>query len=287
MNDSSAPAPAILQPASDNPNLQVRFKSEGGRLLLLLPPEAEVSANHSSASKSNASQEGANSDSAAGISPSGNGANTSNWNDLWQQLKQRLNAGERFWQPETAVHLVARDRLLDVRQLQAIADALADAQLQLKRVYTSRRQTAVAAATTGYSVEQHSPVAHLNQPSAESGQALADPLYVQTVVRSGVEIRHPGTIVVLGDVNPGGSVIADGDVLVWGCLRGLAQAGAAGNGQCLIMALRMEPTQIRIAEFVARAPEMPPDQFHPEIAYVSSEGIRIARAAEFSRIRLS
>jgi septum site-determining protein MinC len=288
MNDSSAPAPAILQPASDNPNLQVRFKSEGGRLLLLLPPEAEVSANHSSASKSNASQEGANPDSpASSNSSSGNGANTSNWNDLWQQLKQRLNAGERFWQPETAVHLVARDRLLDVRQLQAIADALADAQLQLKRVYTSRRQTAVAAATTGYSVEQHSPVAHLNQPSADSGQALADPLYVQTVVRSGVEIRHPGTIVVLGDVNPGGSVIADGDVLVWGCLRGLAQAGAAGNGQCLIMALRMEPTQIRIAEFVARAPETPPDQFHPEIAYVSSEGIRIARAADFSRIRLS
>jgi septum site-determining protein MinC len=288
MNDSSAPAPAILQPASDNPNLQVRFKSEGGRLLLLLPPEAEVnSANHGSVSKNNANQDGSNPDSAtSGSNPSGNGATPSNWNDLWQQLKQRLNAGERFWQPETAVHLVARDRLLDVRQLQAIADALAEAQLQLKRVYTSRRQTAVAAATTGYSVEQHSPVTHLNQPT-ETGQSLADPLYVQTVVRSGVEIRHPGTIIVLGDVNPGGSVIADGDVLVWGCLRGLAQAGAAGNGQCLIMALRMEPTQIRIAEFVARAPETPPEQFHPEIAYVSSGGIRIARAADFSRMRLS
>lgn len=289
MNDSSAPAPAILQPASDNPNLQVRFKSEGGRLLLLLPPEVEGnSANHANTSTNPASQEGAIQDSAnSGSSQFGNSANTNTWNDLWQQLKQRLNAGERFWQPETAVHLVARDRLLDVRQLQAIADALADAQLQLKRVYTSRRQTAVAAATTGYSVEQHLPVAHLNQPSAESGQPLADPLYVQTVVRSGVEIRHPGTIIVLGDVNPGGSVIADGDVLVWGCLRGLAQAGAAGNGQCLIMALRMEPTQIRIAEFVARAPETPPEQFHPEVAYVSAGSIRIARAADFSRTRLS
>ncbi|NJN90018.1 MAG: septum site-determining protein MinC [Leptolyngbyaceae cyanobacterium RM1_406_9] len=288
MNDSSAPAPAILQPASDTPNLQIRFKSEGGRLLLLLPPEAEVnSANHGSVSKNDANQDGSNPDSAISSSnPAGNGANPSNWNELWQQLKQRLNAGERFWQPETAVHLIARDRLLDVRQLQAIADALAEVQLQLKRVYTSRRQTAVAAATTGYSVEQHSPVAHLNQPT-EAGQSLADPLYVQTVVRSGVEIRHPGTIIVLGDVNPGGSVIADGDVLVWGCLRGLAQAGAAGNGQCLIMALRMEPTQIRIAEFVARAPETPPEQFPPEIAYVSSGGIRIARAADFSRMRLS
>jgi septum site-determining protein MinC len=310
MNDSSAPAPVILQPASDSPTLQVRFKSEGGRLLLLLPPEAETNSasksassdgissdstsSHSSTDQSNAFGRSVSSTNASDpdlFSSSANSANSassasSNWNELWQQLKQRLNAGERFWQPGTAVHLIARDRLLDVRQLQAIADALADAQLQLKRVYTSRRQTAVAAATTGYSVEQHSPVAHLNHPPAESGQALADPLYVQTVVRSGVEIRHPGTIIVLGDVNPGGSVIADGDVLVWGCLRGLAQAGAAGNGQCLIMALRMEPTQIRIADFVARAPETPPDQYHPEIAYVTSEGIRIARAADFPRMRL-
>jgi septum site-determining protein MinC len=204
---------------------------------------------------------------------------------LWQQLKQRLNSGDRFWQPNTAVHLLARDRLLDVRQLQAIADTLEAYQLQLKRVYTSRRQTAVAAVTIGYSVEQHSPVAHLNPPT-ESGQALADPLYIQTTVRSGMEIRHPGTVVILGDVNPGSSIIADGDVIVWGNLRGVVQAGAAGNERCLVMALRMEPTQIRIATYVARAPETPPAQYHPEVAYVVSENIRIARAADFSKNRL-
>ncbi|MBE9182594.1 septum site-determining protein MinC [Oculatella sp. LEGE 06141] len=253
--DSSIPASvsAIPQPTAEgNPNLQVRFKSEGGRLLLMLPPDVDSA------------------------------SSASTWSDVWQQLKQRLNAGERFWQPDTAVHLIARDRLLDVRQLQAIADALADAQLQLKRVYTSRRQTAVAAATTGYSVEQHSPVAHLNQ-GTEGGQALADPLYVQATVRSGMEIRHPGTVVILGDVNPGSSVVADGDVLVWGSLRGVAQAGAAGNDRCLIMALRMEPTQIRIANLVARAPENPPAQYYPEVAYVSAGSIRITKAADFSR----
>ncbi|MBD2463363.1 septum site-determining protein MinC [Oscillatoria sp. FACHB-1407] len=258
-SDTSAPAPIspISQPLPDvTPHLQVRFKSEGGRLLLLLPPEPEEETPLSTT-----------------------------WADVWQQLRQRLNAGDRFWQPNTAVHLIARDRLLDVRQLQAIADALNEAQLQLKRVYTSRRQTAVAAVTIGYSVEQHSPIAHLNQP-AESGQALADPLYLQTTLRSGMEIRHPGTVVILGDVNPGSTIIADGDILVWGNLRGVVQAGAAGNSRCLIMALRMEPTQIRIADQVARAPETPPDQYHPEIAYVSAEGIRIAKASDFSRTRL-
>lgn len=238
-------------------NLQVRFKSEGGRLLLMLPPEAQTG-------RSEAPM-------------------TLSWVELWQQLKQRLDGGERFWQPNTSVHLVARDRLLDGRQLQAIADALGAAQLQLKRVYTSRRQTAVAAATAGYSVEQQVTVTHLNQTPTEVGQSLAEPLYIQTTLRSGAEIRHPGTVVILGDLNPGSSVVADGDILVWGRLRGIAHAGAKGNAQCLIMALEMEPTQIRIADFVARAPEHPPAQYYPEVAYATPQGIRIARATDFTR----
>lgn len=246
-------SPAAVSPTERQTTPQVRFKADAGRLLLLLPSEGEVATPATA------------------------------WMDLWQQLKQRLNAAERFWQPNTPVHLIARDRLLDNRQLQAIAEALAEVQLHLKRVYTSRRQTAVAAATGGFSVEQQLPMSHLSPE--DSGQVLADPLYIETTVRSGVEVRHPGTIVVLGDVNPGSSIIAEGDVLIWGTLRGVAHAGATGNQRCLIMALKMEPTQIRIADFVARAPEAPPDQT-AEVAYVTAEGIRITRAAEFSKERL-
>lgn len=253
MSDSSIPSIPSIAPTEGQDIPQVRLKGEGGRLLLLLPPEVDT--------------------------PSA--PNT--WTDVWQQLQHRLNSGERFWQPDTPVHLIARDRLLDGRQLQAIADALTAAQLRLKRVYTSRRQTAVAASTAGFSVEQQSPIAQFNP--AEEGKALAEPLYVQTTLRSGMEIRHPGSVIVLGDANPGSSIIADGDVLVWGLLRGVVQAGAAGNSRCLIMALRMQPTQLRIADTVARVPDAP-DQQQPEVAYVSPDGIRIARAADFSRDRV-
>ncbi|HBE30931.1 MAG TPA: septum site-determining protein MinC, partial [Cyanobacteria bacterium UBA11368] len=99
----------------------------------------------------------------------------------------------------------------------------------------------------------------------------------------GMEIRHPGTVVILGDLNPGSMVVADGDILVWGRLRGVAHAGAKGNTGCLIMALQMEPTQLRIADYLARAPEKPPAQFFPEVAYVTPTGIRIAKAAGFTR----
>jgi septum site-determining protein MinC len=52
------------------------------------------------------------------------------------------------------------------------------------------------------------------------------------------------------------------------------------------MALQMEPTQLRIAEAVARAPQTPPAQFYPEVAYVTPEGIRIARATDFAKTHL-
>lgn len=260
MNSETTPpvAPTIPEtPPEISRNQQIRLKTEDGKLRLILPPETESSEN--------------------------NPTPASNWSELWQQMKLRLNGNERFWQPNTEVHLIAGERLLDSRQLQAIAQSLTDAQLQLTRVHTSRRQTAVAAAGAGYCVEQQTTPPVLQPINQTQPRALADPLYLQTTVRSGVEIRHPGTVIVFGDVNPGGVVIADGDILIWGKLRGVAHAGAAGNSECLIMSLEMEPTQIRIADAVARAPENPPEQYYPEIAYVTPQGIRITPAAGFSR----
>jgi len=71
--------------------------------------------------------------------------------------------------------------------------------------------------------------------------------------------------------------------LIWGKLKGVAHAGATGNQKCRIMALEMQPTQLRIADAVARAPENPPSQYYPEVAYVTPQGIRIARATDFSK----
>jgi septum site-determining protein MinC len=251
--------PSVSEPPTSQEiidrHLQVRFKSDGERLLLILPPQAEAE------------------ETVGGPT----------WTELWQQLKQRLSAGDRFWSPDTIVHLIAANRLLDSRQLQSIADALSDAQLKLQRVCTSRRQTAVAAATVGYSVEQQSVQETLQQSAPPPGTLLAEPLYLETTVRSGAEIRHPGTVIIMGDLNPGSLVVAAGDILVWGRLRGVAHAGSGGNSQCMIMALQMEPTQIRIADAVARAPANSPDRYYPEVAYVTAQGIRITRAADFSR----
>ncbi|WP_414574682.1 septum site-determining protein MinC [Anabaena sp. CCY 9402-a] len=234
-------------------DIQVHFKTEEGRLLVILPTELQVPATEFA------------------------------WSDIWQQLKFRLMAGDRLRTPNTDVHLIAHDRLLDTRQLQQLAETFGEVQLQLKSVATSRRQTAIAAVTSGYSVEQLQPETILSSEPKATATPQADALYLEMTIRSGMEIRHPGTVILLGDINPGGMVLADGDIIVWGRLRGIAHAGASGNSECLIMALHMEPTQLRIADAVARSPEKLPTQFFPEVAHITSRGIRIVRANDFSR----
>ena len=232
---------------------QVYLKHDGEQILLVIPSQGEI-----------------NSDLP--------------WSETWQELKHLLKTKEHSWQTATKVCLVARDRLLDARQLQTIAETLSDVNLSLSSVSTNRRQTAVAAATNGYSVQQNSTQPLIEQPdSEENAPNLAEPLYLQSTVRSGVEIRHQGTIVIFGDLNPGGKAIAAGDILVWGRLRGNAHAGATGNYQSRIAALQMEFTQLRIADAVARAPKSRPRRFSPELAFVTTEGISLAQTSEFAK----
>jgi septum site-determining protein MinC len=205
------------------------------------------------------------------------------WERMIEQFQSRLQGMEKDWPPETKVNLLVDKRLLDSQKLQTIAKILLEVNLKLNLIVTSRRQTAVVAASAGYSVRQQSQAQPLIKKTNSQPQLLADPLYLKNTIRSGTEIRHDGTVIVLGDVNPGGTIIAQGDVLIWGNLRGIAHAGAYGNRKSLIMALKMDPTQLRIAEVVATSPDNLPQDFEPEVAYISNHGIKITSAFKFSK----
>jgi septum site-determining protein MinC len=65
-----------------------------------------------------------------------------------------------------------------------------------------------------------------NQGAKASEPTPASTLLVRSNCRSGRVLKHPGDVVIFGDVNPGGKVIADGDVVVLGAVRGMVHAGA-------------------------------------------------------------
>ncbi|MEN9207624.1 MAG: septum site-determining protein MinC [Gloeomargarita sp. GMQP_bins_120] len=199
------------------------------------------------------------------------------WPYLQELLQHYFQLTDPWWPPHSPVRVLAGERMVTTDQWQWLATLLRQRQLVLTTVRSLVRSTAVAAAMAGFSVEQ---------PSLETTPAVAaaPPLYVVQPVRSGVEIRHPGTVVVVGDVNPGGYIVADGDILVWGRLRGVAHAGAQGDTRRLIMALEMAATQIRIGDRVARLP--PQSAVYPEVAVVQGDEILLQPARDFGRTAL-
>jgi len=74
-------------------------------------------------------------------------------------------------------------------------------------------------------------------------------------LRSGQKINYEGNVVIVGDVNPGAEVVAQGNIIVMGNLRGIAHAGSNGNQEAFVVAYHLDPTQLRIADLIARAPD--------------------------------
>jgi len=96
-------------------------------------------------------------------------------------------------------------------------------------------------------------------------------LFVNKTLRSGKRIEFPGHVVVMGDVNAGAEIIADGNVVVWGRVRGMIHAGAKGDRSATICALDLSATQLRIADEVS-ATLKPQKDPKPEVASINDEG---------------
>jgi len=94
---------------------------------------------------------------------------------------------------------------------------------------------------------------------------------VTKVVRSGQILEIVGDLLLIGDVNPGGTVKATGNIFIMGTLKGIAHAGFEGNDEAVIAASVMKPSQLRISDCINRAPDQVPDEENRvmECAYIS------------------
>jgi septum site-determining protein MinC len=148
---------------------------------------------------------------------------------------------------------------LTLPELKALQQQLGEMSLVLIQVESHAETTLVVAAALGLSTRlcsdsaDPSPVAGADDPAADNGLT-----YHHGTLRSGDHLQVGGSVLVLGDVNPGARVSAAGHVLVWGRLRGIAHAGCRGDGRARIVALELRPLQLRIGTAVARGPTEPP-----------------------------
>ena len=131
------------------------------------------------------------------------------------------------------------------------------------------------------SVPESRPDTPARQPKS---QYLPTDLLRRTV-RSGQIYESPGNLVILGDVNPGAEVVAAGDIVVFGALRGLAYAGAAGKKDVIIVSLKLCPTQLRIAGRVARANGEESASNGPEYAFIENDQIVIDKWSNVNHLQ--
>lgn len=116
------------------------------------------------------------------------------------------------------------------------------------------------------------PTPHAEAVTTDESFIAGTGVLIRRTLRSGQSVYHAGHVVILGDVNPGSEVIAGGDVIVWGRLRGTVHAGAGGDEERCVCALDLSPTQLRIGNYIARPPEDRRRRraAQPERAFVSS-----------------
>lgn len=106
-------------------------------------------------------------------------------------------------------------------------------------------------------------------------------MYHKGSVRSGQTLSFDGSLVIMGDVNPGGEVKATGNIIVLGKLKGIVHAGAKGNSDCFVSALYMNPTQLIIAGVITYFPEEQGRKFTPEHAYIKNGQIFVEPLVKF------
>ncbi|MGB9792319.1 MAG: septum site-determining protein MinC, partial [Thermacetogeniaceae bacterium] len=158
---------------------------------------------------------------------------------------------------------IGRREALSPEELASLKEILSSRNIQLKNVILNNHRSE----NRRYAEEKVFP------REIEGGDGNRA-LMVTKTIRSGQSLYYPGTVVLMGDVHPGGEIAAGENIIIWGSLRGVAHAGRNGNEKAFIIALHLAPSQLRIAHYVACSPGRHSDvPVVPEIAYVVDKRI--------------
>lgn len=199
--------------------------------------------------------------------------------DVLQQLDEELRSKAGFLEGSRALIEVgytrlARERVADLQML------LSQHGLELWTVLANHADTREAARALGLATRVPGSNTDLDgneltvaAPVSASAATTTDAeqpgaILLRETIRSGRSIFHEGHVVVIGDVNPGAEIIAGGNVIVWGRLRGLVHAGALGDQEAVICALELSPTQLRISSKIAIPPNERESEWVPEMATI-------------------
>ncbi len=191
------------------------------------------------------------------------------WEDQCLALLTQIDERPAFFQGARLAMDVGT-QVLKVNDLVDLRDRLSERNIALWAVISESPTTEQTSQLLGLATR-------ISKPRPEEQRQVADSisddraLFINKTLRSGTRVEFPGNIVIVGDVNPGAEIVAEGNVVVWGRVRGMIHAGAKGDRSAYICALDLSANQLRIADEVS-AMLKPQKDPKPEIATINGEG---------------
>lgn len=194
------------------------------------------------------------------------------WLPLREALLFQVDGQQEFMQGARLAVDVG-NHILKAVDLGLLRDDLSERGISLWAVISNSATTKKTAKTLGLATEISQPKRKQEIKPLDTHYNYGDEaVFIQRTLRSGYNLTYPGHVIVLGDVNPGAEIIAGGNIIVWGRLRGLVHAGAEGDDSAVVCALDLMPTQLRIAGHIAITPKRR-GKPQPEIAYVKDNQV--------------
>jgi septum site-determining protein MinC len=189
------------------------------------------------------------------------------WDEQRLALLTQIDERPAFYQGARLAIDVA-SQILKVNDLVDFRDRLSERGVTLWAIVSESPVTEQTAQLLGLATRISKP-----RPEERRADTVSEDvaLFVSKTLRSGQRVEYPGNIVIVGDVNAGAEIVAGGDVIVWGRVRGMIHAGANGDRSAKICALDLSATQLRIADQVS-ALLKPQKDPKPEVASINSEG---------------
>jgi septum site-determining protein MinC len=193
-----------------------------------------------------------------------------------KELESALGAKASFF-VGGRVALRVGNRPLSVEQLAMIGQMLESHSMTLWAVDGEHPATLSAAGELGLETALQSRERRGRPGPEKIKREELSGIVERRTLRSGQALQHAGHVTLIGDLNPGAEIVAGGDIIVFGRLRGIAHAGAMGDDEAIICALELAPSQIRIGAHIARPPDRGRPPQMPEIASVQDGGIVVER----------
>src|SRR5574339_735636 len=192
------------------------------------------------------------------------------WEQQRDALIAQVDSQPSFFQG-ARLALDVSSQVLRVNELVELRDQLSERGITLWAVISESPTTENTAQLLGLATRISKPRPEESRQFSVSDLGEETAMFLSRTIRSGTSIEFAGHVVVLGDVNPGAEIIAEGNVIIWGRLRGMVHAGAKGNRAAVICALELSPMQLRIASEASPILK-PQDHALPEMARINADG---------------